>query len=194
MVKISALLGLVALLASTPLTLAHGAGESGSALVKRQEFVDTARRSVAECQSKLKARHLAAKRRAKRDAFLQERHGKLQSRAVQTSDPFNDTIPTCILAPEEEVGPYYVSGELIRDDVREDQEGIDLLVDVQVFDVATCTVLPNVMVDFWSCNSTGVYSGVEAEDTLGLTFLRGLVESDEDGIVQLTTKVNFYQG
>ncbi|KAL7266480.1 hypothetical protein RUND412_010972, partial [Rhizina undulata] len=103
------------------------------------------------------------------------------------SDPFSGVIPTCVLAPEEEVGPYYLSGELIRDDIRESEPGIDLLLDVQVFDVNTCEVLPDIMLDFWNCNSTGVYSGFEAENTLGETQLRGLVASDSDGIVQLTT-------
>jgi protocatechuate 3,4-dioxygenase beta subunit len=59
-----------------------------------------------------------------------------------------------------------VSGELIRSDIREEQTGIDLLLDVQLLDVHTCKPLSNVLVDFWACNSTGIYSGVEAQNTV----------------------------
>lgn len=41
-----------------------------------------------------------------------------------------------------------LSGELIRSDVRETQPSVDLLLDVQVFDVKTCKVLPNIYLDF----------------------------------------------
>ncbi|KAL7269944.1 hypothetical protein RUND412_007367 [Rhizina undulata] len=115
------------------------------------------------------------------------RQTKVVKRATAISDPFNGVIPTCVLAPEEEVGPYYVSGKLIRDDIRESEPGIDFLIDIQVFDVNICEVVPNVMLDFWNCNSTGVYSGYSAENTEGLIFLRGLVASNSDDIVQLTT-------
>lgn len=55
----------------------------------------------------------------------------------------------CVLTPELTVGPYYVSGELIREDIREDQYGIELLLDVQFVDVNTCEVLTDAYVDFW---------------------------------------------
>uniref|UniRef100_H3H631 Pectate lyase n=1 Tax=Phytophthora ramorum TaxID=164328 RepID=H3H631_PHYRM len=42
------------------------------------------------------------------------------------------------LEPEVTQGPYYVNGELVRSDVREDQEGVDLYADVQIIDVNTC--------------------------------------------------------
>ncbi|KAL7270996.1 hypothetical protein RUND412_006283 [Rhizina undulata] len=196
MVKISAIFSTLLLLSSGSLTLAHGAGESDAAIVARQSYINKARRSLESCQNKLKARHVQsreARRKAKRDEFVQKYNqakrslDKVVERATSTTDPFNGVIPTCVLAPEEEVGPYYLSGELIRDDIREDEPGIDLLLDVQVFDVSTCEVLPDIMLDFWNCNSTGVYSGFEAENTLGETQLRGLVASDSDGIVQLTT-------
>lgn len=45
------------------------------------------------------------------------------------------------------------------------------------------------MVDIWSCNSTGVYSGVSAAGQGGLksTFLRGVQVTDSDGVVNFDT-------
>lgn len=84
---------------------------------------------------------------------------------------------------------------LIRKDIRENEPGIDLLLDVQITNVNTCKPMSEVYVDFWNANSTGVYSGKEDEDTLGLTYLRGLQASDSNGIVQvLTTFPGFYAG
>lgn len=84
---------------------------------------------------------------------------------------------------------------LVRPDIREGQKGIPLLLDVQVVDVNTCTVLPKVTMDFWSCNSTGIYSGFSQQHTSGLTNHRGLATSDTDGIIQITTGFpGWYQG
>jgi protocatechuate 3,4-dioxygenase beta subunit len=64
-----------------------------------------------------------------------------------------------ILTPEVTDGPYYVWGELIRKNVKEDKycDGIDLYMEVQFIDVNTCKPVPNVYVDIWNANATGVY-------------------------------------
>ena len=106
---------------------------------------------------------------------------------------------SCVLVPEVTEGPYYVSGEFIRSDVRELQTGIDLLLDVQVIDVATCKPVPNIMIDLWHANATGVYSGVvspgngnsDVESNINSTFGRGLQPTNKDGVAQFTT---FYPG
>ena len=56
---------------------------------------------------------------------------------------------SCILSPEVTQGPYYVSGEYIRQNLIEDQEGVPLVLDLQVIDMATCEPLVDVMVDIW---------------------------------------------
>lgn len=74
----------------------------------------------------------------------------------------------------------------------ESQPGIDILLDYQVIDVDTCDPVPNVYVEIWHCNSTGVYSGVVAQGNgdssdganLNRTFLRGIQKTDKDGVVQ----------
>ena len=104
---------------------------------------------------------------------------------------------SCLLQPEVTQGPYYVNGELIRKDVRENQEGVPLLLDIQVIDTTTCEPVPALYFDLWHCNATGVYSGVsasgngDASDTTNLdnTFLRGIQQTDLNGVVQFQTIV-----
>ena len=84
---------------------------------------------------------------------------------------------------------------LIRQDIRESQPGIDLLLDIQITNVNTCKPMPGVYIDFWNANGTGVYSGKEVEGTVGLTYLRGLQASDSNGILQMLTSFpGFYPG
>ena len=84
---------------------------------------------------------------------------------------------------------------LIRKDMRENEPGIDLLLDIQITNSNTCKPMAGVYVDFWSANGTGVYSGKEDEGTVGLTYLRGLQASDSYGIVQVLTKFpGYYSG
>ncbi|CAE6481167.1 unnamed protein product [Rhizoctonia solani] len=66
---------------------------------------------------------------------------------------------TCVTTPEVTEGPYYVNNELLRQDIREDQEGVQLVLDIGVMDVTTCTPLEQALVEIWHCNSTGHYSG-----------------------------------
>ncbi|KAG9089415.1 hypothetical protein FRC06_001564 [Ceratobasidium sp. 370] len=69
---------------------------------------------------------------------------------------------TCVTAPEVTEGPYFVNNELLRSDIRESQEGVELLLDIGVMDVTTCTPLDQALVEIWHCNSTGHYSGFES--------------------------------
>lgn len=87
---------------------------------------------------------------------------------------------SCILAPEVTDGPYYVLGEYIRQNVKEDlySDGIDMYLEVQYVDITTCEPVSNVAVDIWNANATGVYSGIYtsgnyAADGLNSTYLRG---------------------
>ncbi|KAG9076012.1 hypothetical protein FRC06_009765, partial [Ceratobasidium sp. 370] len=65
---------------------------------------------------------------------------------------------TCVLAPEITEGPYFVQNELLRNDIRESQPGVDLELDIGVMDIRTCQPLSKALVQIWSCNSTGFYS------------------------------------
>ncbi|KAH8593634.1 Intradiol ring-cleavage dioxygenase [Bisporella sp. PMI_857] len=102
---------------------------------------------------------------------------------------------SCILQPETTEGPYYVTGELVRRDITDDsvgQAGVPLTFDVQIIDTTTCKPLPQVALEAWFCNSTGVYGGVVANGNgnsadrtnLDNTMLRGIQFSDASGILQ----------
>jgi protocatechuate 3,4-dioxygenase beta subunit len=99
---------------------------------------------------------------------------------------------SCTLTPEVTQGPYYVSGEYVRRNVIEDQEGVDIVLDFQVIDANTCEPVPNVYLEMWHCNSTGVYSGIVANGNgdssdatnIDKTFLRGIQVTDSDGVAQ----------
>ncbi|KAH8671795.1 Intradiol ring-cleavage dioxygenase [Tricladium varicosporioides] len=112
---------------------------------------------------------------------------------------FTSTLSnSCILVPEVTQGPYYVSGEYIRTDgdVRETELGVDLYIDVQIIDIATCEPVVDAYVDWWHANATGVYSGVNAQGNgnyndkanINKTFLRGLIRTDDMGVAAVTDK------
>ncbi|KAI0125607.1 Intradiol ring-cleavage dioxygenase [Xylariales sp. AK1849] len=94
---------------------------------------------------------------------------------------------TCALVPETTVGPYYVTGELIRQDITEGQAGVPLHLDMQFVDINTCLPIVNAVTDIWSCNATGTYSGVTGEGGLNSTFIRGVQITDDDGVTQFDT-------
>ncbi|EKG18301.1 Intradiol ring-cleavage dioxygenase [Macrophomina phaseolina MS6] len=103
---------------------------------------------------------------------------------------FFEANTSCILTPENTIGPYYVQGEWIRRDVTEGQAGVPLHLDLQFVDVNTCEPVPNLYIDIWAANATGVYSGIDVSNGQGglnTTFLRGVQESDDDGVAQFDT-------
>jgi protocatechuate 3,4-dioxygenase beta subunit len=93
----------------------------------------------------------------------------------------------CALTAEQEEGPFYVSLDLLRSDLREDQAGVPLTLTLTVVDSTTCLPLPNAAVDIWSANALGVYSAEAQLGSSGQTFLRGVQITDSDGTVQFTT-------
>jgi protocatechuate 3,4-dioxygenase beta subunit len=96
---------------------------------------------------------------------------------------------SCILVPQTIIGPYYVEGEVIRKDITDKEQGVATHLDFQFIDINTCEAVPNLVIDVWHANSTGVYSGVTAEGQGGLTtnFGRGIQQTDQDGVVQFNT-------
>ncbi|RLN71407.1 hypothetical protein BBJ29_005015 [Phytophthora kernoviae] len=185
-------------------------------LEQRRLFLAEGKRSLKDCANSdasrrlqeravarraAKAENLRAERRRRRrldvDTVLAASHRSnltgLTSNAT-AEELFGDDV-SCILEPEVTQGPYYVNGELIRADVREEQEGVDLYAEVQIIDVNTCEPVEGLYLDFWHCNATGVYSGIvasgngDSSDTTNVntTFLRGLTPTDEDGVASYTS-------
>ncbi|KAF2127269.1 extracellular dioxygenase, partial [Dothidotthia symphoricarpi CBS 119687] len=187
-------------------------------MAERRSYLDSHKRSLAHCADKLKARGNDIAMHQRRSAAVEKLRAK---RSIEASKPFlrardvdsvlatshlsnmtgitADTDPdtlfsgnaSCILTPEVTQGPYYVSGEYVREDMSEDQEGVPLTLNIQLIDVNTCEPVPSIYLELWHCNSTGVYSGISASgngdstDTSNLnnTFLRGIAQSDDSGVV-----------
>ncbi|TEY28630.1 hypothetical protein BOTCAL_1005g00010 [Botryotinia calthae] len=134
---------------------------------------------------------------------------------ITTEAPYYDVLQndTCVLGADVTVGPYYwPRSETLRQDMTEDQVGIPLTLDVGLIDMATCEPLPNALVAFWHCNSTGSYSsftgqspnipfptllkelnvtnfvyGVTDIHTDDSTWLRGMWPSNDDGMLEMKT-------
>lgn len=131
------------------------------------------------------------------DESLATSHLSNQTGITVDSDPSTlfSGNNSCVLTPEVTQGPYWVQGELVREDITEGGDGIPLTLDIQIIDVNTCEPVPEAFLEIWHCNSTGVYSGVVAsgngniddESNLDKTFLRGLQQSDDDGVVTFDT-------
>jgi protocatechuate 3,4-dioxygenase beta subunit len=68
----------------------------------------------------------------------------------------------CVLMAEQEEGPYYVAGELLRSDISEGKAGLPLELRIQILQVGSCLPLAGAAVDIWHCDALGVYSGFTA--------------------------------
>ncbi|KAI0809947.1 Intradiol ring-cleavage dioxygenase [Xylaria sp. FL0064] len=104
---------------------------------------------------------------------------------------------SCVLTPDNANGPYFVYQEHIRSDVVENVVGVPMHIELQFIDVNTCKPATQLLIDTWSCNATGAYSGVSAAGEGGLTttFLRGVQPTDADGVVSFDTIFpGHYQG
>ncbi|MGW2521027.1 intradiol ring-cleavage dioxygenase [Streptomyces sp. NPDC001617] len=96
----------------------------------------------------------------------------------------------CTLTAEVTEGPYSLTGALVREDIREDKEGVEVQYTFTVVDQDNdCAPLADALVEIWHCDSLGEYSGfvggnghTETDDG---TFLRGGQMTDENGQVSL---------
>jgi protocatechuate 3,4-dioxygenase beta subunit len=60
---------------------------------------------------------------------------------------------------EQEVGPFYVAGEMIRSNIAESKPGVPLRLRLVFVDQATCRPIPKAAIDIWHCDALGLYSG-----------------------------------
>jgi hypothetical protein len=82
---------------------------------------------------------------AKRDttSILNKDHkGTLDPTTALADESYVFNSTTCaVLNPEGEVGPFYVEGEYVRSDVRDDEPGVEVIAEIQLIDVSTCEPL-----------------------------------------------------
>ncbi|WP_210589352.1 intradiol ring-cleavage dioxygenase [Streptomyces sp. GESEQ-35] len=97
----------------------------------------------------------------------------------------------CTLTKEMTEGPYYLDGQLVRADLREDKTGIPLKLSLTVVDDDTCVPLGNALVELWHCDALGEYSGFVGnnghDEPDNGKFLRGGVLTGSDGVAAITT-------
>jgi hypothetical protein len=106
----------------------------------------------------------------------------------------------CATIPEETAGPYPDTTNMVgdpatyRSDIREDRQGVPLMVTLTVVDVASgCAPVAGAHVEVWHCDADGTYSEYGAG--AGATFLRGVQTTDASGQVTFTTIYpGWYQG
>jgi protocatechuate 3,4-dioxygenase beta subunit len=98
---------------------------------------------------------------------------------------------SCVLTPQQILGPFFLDLGLARTDIREDRTGARLRLALQLVEADGCAPIRDAVVNVWHADALGVYSGFAGQpggvDTTGQTFLRGFQMTDAAGRVELTT-------
>ena len=69
--------------------------------------------------------------------------------------------PSCTVSPEQSEGPFYFDAKLIRKDITEGRPGTVLHLKLKVVEGEECDPVRDAVVDVWSCDARGEYSGYE---------------------------------
>ncbi|KAI0831035.1 aromatic compound dioxygenase [Hypoxylon sp. FL0890] len=193
---------------------AHPGHDVSHEIKERREFLSSVKRTnLDHCAAQLKARGVERRNIERRAALLEKARAKRGLNKKRDLDsvlatdhnatdrgytPNTDAATlfagynSCLLTPEVTQGPYYVGGEYVRENLIEDQAGVDTILDYQVIDINTCEPVTDVYVEMWHCNATGVYGGVVAsgngdssdETNINNTWLRGIQKTNSDGVAQ----------
>ncbi|KAK4495909.1 hypothetical protein PRZ48_013177 [Zasmidium cellare] len=179
-------LSVALLLSLTGFSLAHpGHVESEKELIYKRNYNAITRRGLSACAEQIEKRGINARAQARRAATFEKYRRSLKVRDPDviantshlSTEGFTPNTPAsdvfgksnnCVLNPDGETGPFWVKGEHLRSNVRENQKGIPIFIE--------------------SCNSTGVYSGATGTgngnelDLANTTFLRGIQKTDSDGV------------
>ena len=138
--------------------------------------------------------HSAGRILTRREALLLLGGAAMLAGGVSARPGIAQSLPSCIVTPEQAEGPYFTDARLNRSDIRSDpgdksvKEGVPLALALRVSAVgsAGCTPLSGAMVDVWHCDAAGLYSGVDGA-TAGKNFLRGYQLTDAEGVTRFTT-------
>ncbi|MGH2701346.1 MAG: intradiol ring-cleavage dioxygenase [Actinomycetota bacterium] len=108
-----------------------------------------------------------------------------ESSGGETAETTADgTTASCVLAPEQTEGPYYVTNSPVRSDITAGRAGFPLALRLTVVDADGCRPIENATLEVWHCDADGIYSGVNGDSE---TFCRGAQTSDADGKVVFNT-------
>lgn len=94
---------------------------------------------------------------------------------------------TCVLAPEQTEGPYYLDDAKVRRNITEGKTGVPLTLRLTVVDASSCNPIKGAAVDIWHCDAGGVYSGTSVQGTEDDRFLRGVQRTDAKGVAIFRT-------
>jgi Dioxygenase len=104
-------------------------------------------------------------------------------------------LVTCVLAPEQTEGPYYLDDARVRRNITEGKAGVPLALRLTVVDASSCKPIKGAAVDIWHCDAGGVYSGTSVQGTEDERFLRGIQRTDAKGAALFRTIYpGWYQG
>ncbi|TQV97867.1 hypothetical protein V2A60_006416 [Cordyceps javanica] len=207
----TSLLSLALGLAAIPLVAGHPGEDHHAEAMKRRAYLQDNHANLDHCEAELEASGVTARAIERRENLIHhirkkrglDSNGDDSGHVARSYDiEINESATfksngSCVLSPEEILGPYYVAGEYIRSNIVENQKGVPLHLDISFIDVNTCRPLANTYTDIWQANATGVYGGVVQEGfedrndpweaTWGLTWLRGIQKSGVDGAVHFET-------
>ncbi len=118
---------------------------------------------------------------------------------ITTTPPTTPTSPgtptgSCVVTPNETVGPFPSLSDFVRSDIRDGKPGLPLTLTIAVVNTNNaCLPIVGALVDIWQCDADGNYSQYGSERNL--TYLRGLQTTDATGRVTfLTIYPGWYQG
>jgi len=104
-------------------------------------------------------------------------------------------LVTCVLAPEQTEGPYYVDDAAVRRNVTEGRPGVGLTLRLAIMNASSCKPIKGAAVEIWHCDAGGIYSGVSSLGTEDEWFLRGVQRTDAKGLaIFRTIYPGWYQG
>lgn len=112
----------------------------------------------------------------------------------------------CVLTASQTEGPFFIASP-IRSDIREDRQGKEMKLKMQIVDSEGCAPVEGAVVEVWHCDAEGGYSGYPEElahDPFGSLmfgggaeghikpvtdkrYLRGAQKTDDEGYVEFTT-------
>jgi len=97
---------------------------------------------------------------------------------------------SCVLAPEQTEGPFFLPGDKLRRNVTEGKAGVPLTLKLTVLDVSNCKPIKGAAVDIWHCDAVGTYASATNR-----TFLRGIQKTDAKGVaIFKTIYPGWYEG
>src|SRR6476619_4033725 len=101
---------------------------------------------------------------------------------------------SCVLAPEQTEGPYYIANEAVRRNITEGRPGTPLLLRAFVVNASTCKPIKGAAVDISQADAAGDYSGFRQGAATG-TFMRGVQRTSAKGLALFRTVYpGWYQG